>query len=216
MITIEQIRAARALKGWGQVELAERTGLTQVTVASIESGKSKGSPASMQAITTAFQNAGVEFIEGGVRFNTNFINLLTEKDSYLSLLDDVFFTLRDSGGEVLFFGSDERRSTDAVNKKLVQLRKANIKMRSLISEGNTYLLGPLEEYRYVPTELATTDVSVIYTDKVAFILDNKPHYQVLLLKNQYVSNDHKRTFDYFWGRGEKPNHTTAEISYDQI
>ena len=216
MATIEQIRAARALKGWGQLELAERSGLTQVTIANIESGKSRGSQVSMAAITAAFQNAGIEFIEAGVRLNPHFLKIIQEKNSYELLVDDVYFSLRENGGEVLFFGSDERRSTDNVNKKLVRMRKTGIRMRSLIAENNSHILGPLDEYRTIPAGVVTNDVSVIYADKIGFVMENKPYYQVLLVRNQYISDDHRRTFEYFWNIGSKPTHSSAELSYDQI
>lgn len=215
-ITIEQIRAARAMKDWGQVELAERAGLTQVTVANIESNRSRGSKESLQAIQTALENAGIEFLEDGVRLTKNSIMTIKGKDSYVKLLGDVLFTLlkHDGPKEVLFFGSDERRSSEEVNNTLRKLRANNIAFRSLVPNGSNYFLGPLDEYRELPNGYRQTDVTVIYPEKVGFIVEVKPNYEVLLIRNLYVSVDHRQTFDYFWNAGTRPKSNTAKESYD--
>ena len=213
MITLEQIRAARALKGWSQEELARRAGVTQVTVANIELGNSRGSPKSMRAITRSFENSGVEFIEGGVRLNKNFINFFDTPDSYLRVLDDVYFTLMGTGGEVLFSGSDERKSTPEVNEALSRIRDAGIRMRSIVEEGNFFLLGPLEEYRQMPRQYMSDDVRVIYEDKVAFLTQVHPHAKVMLVQNEYISRDLKRNFNYMWDMLPQPDRTEAKLAY---
>ncbi len=211
-ITVEQIRAARALKGWGQTELAQRARLTQVTIANIEAGKSRGSRESLVAIISAFQNSGVEFLDAGVRLSSNFLTTLDGKDSAITLMSDVYFTLRDlkDNKEILFFGSDERRASPAFLSEVKKLRKEGVSFRSLVAEGDSYLRGPLEEYRELPHELLSTDAVVIYGDKVAFFLEVKPSYQILLLRNSIVSNDHRRLFNYFWKSGKQPLISTCK------
>lgn len=62
-----QIRAARALLGWRQKRLADETGLAEVTIRHIERRWNNASRKSLIAILGAFDRAGIEFIEGGVR-----------------------------------------------------------------------------------------------------------------------------------------------------
>jgi transcriptional regulator with XRE-family HTH domain len=73
MITAEQCRAARALLGWSQQQLANISEIGVVTVHQLEAGTSEPRRATLQAIKRAFETAGVEFIEEnggglGVRF----------------------------------------------------------------------------------------------------------------------------------------------------
>jgi transcriptional regulator with XRE-family HTH domain len=215
-ITTEQIRAARALKGWGQLELAERSRLSQVTVANIESGKSGGSKESLRAIQVTFENSGIEFIENGLRLTPNILSMIDGKDAYLQLLDDILFSLRDQGdeAEVLFFGMDERRSSPKVKSSMRKLRKAGVKMRSLVAKSNSYILGSLDEYREIDPALTSADVVTIYSDKVAFLVEHTPYYRVLLVKNEFISNDQRRIFEYFWRMGKQPALTTAKESYE--
>lgn len=72
MITPSQIRAARALIGWKQTELATAAGLSEMSVKNIERGSTDPRVSTLEAIRTALEQAGVEFIndergEGVVR-----------------------------------------------------------------------------------------------------------------------------------------------------
>jgi transcriptional regulator with XRE-family HTH domain len=71
---VEQIRAARALLGWSQTELASRAGLSLPTVKRVEGGFGPDvSSDSRSKLVRALENAGIEFIDEnggglGVRF----------------------------------------------------------------------------------------------------------------------------------------------------
>ena len=60
-----QIRAARALLGWSQGELARRAGLGLATLQRIEQneGVLKGNFSTILKIQRAFEKAGIHFIE---------------------------------------------------------------------------------------------------------------------------------------------------------
>ncbi|MFQ3456936.1 helix-turn-helix domain-containing protein [Bradyrhizobium sp. UFLA01-814] len=62
MITARQIRAARALLGWTQQELADRAIVALNAVARIERGSSDPRASTINAIEVALKKAGVEFI----------------------------------------------------------------------------------------------------------------------------------------------------------
>ena len=71
LITTRQVKAARALLGWSQADLAEHSGVSEPTVARLESmdGKLGGREDTAEKIRTAIESAGVEFIDenGGGR-----------------------------------------------------------------------------------------------------------------------------------------------------
>jgi len=60
-----QARAARALVGWSQKELAASAGVAEPTVTQFERGKRKPSRAVTRAMQEALEAAGVEFIALG-------------------------------------------------------------------------------------------------------------------------------------------------------
>lgn len=69
MITSEQIKAARALIRWNQTDLSEKAKVSLPTIKRIEAaeGSLKGNFQTVSRLVEALQNAGIEFIENGVR-----------------------------------------------------------------------------------------------------------------------------------------------------
>jgi DNA-binding XRE family transcriptional regulator len=63
LITSAQIRAARALLGWRQADLAEASGISEVAIKNIERGQADPKATTLTAIQKAFQKAGVIFLD---------------------------------------------------------------------------------------------------------------------------------------------------------
>ena len=65
MVTIRQIKAARALLGWSQEDLAQHSLISEPTIARLESmdGPIAGRPNTAEKIRTALERAGIEFID---------------------------------------------------------------------------------------------------------------------------------------------------------
>ncbi len=61
MITAAQIRAARALLDWEQVALADKSGISTVTISAIERGSSDPRASTLTKIQKALESAGIEF-----------------------------------------------------------------------------------------------------------------------------------------------------------
>ena|SRR5579862_3836715 len=65
LVTTAQVKAARALLGWSQSDLARRSGVSEPTIARLEAlkGEFGGRVGTAKRIRTALETAGVEFIE---------------------------------------------------------------------------------------------------------------------------------------------------------
>lgn len=65
MATIRQVKAARALLGWSQGDLASKSGVSKPTVARLEAGDGDlgGYADTRDKLLQAFEAAGVIFIE---------------------------------------------------------------------------------------------------------------------------------------------------------
>jgi predicted transcriptional regulator len=63
-VSIRQVKAARALLGWSQDDLAKHSGVSAPTVKRLEAaeGDIGGRAETGEALVTALQDAGVEFI----------------------------------------------------------------------------------------------------------------------------------------------------------
>jgi transcriptional regulator with XRE-family HTH domain len=65
MITRAQIRAARALIGWTQTDLAQASGISQVAIKNLERGATDPRASTLTSIQDALDQAGVMFLEPG-------------------------------------------------------------------------------------------------------------------------------------------------------
>ena len=65
MVTTRQLKAARALLGWSQADLAKKSGVSEPTVARLESidGELGGREHTTEKLRAAVRAAGIEFIE---------------------------------------------------------------------------------------------------------------------------------------------------------
>ena len=212
MIDHSKMKAARALLGWSQADLAERAGLTQATVANIETGKHQPSKATLSALTHALQAAGIEFTHDGVR-HVNSMRTLSGSDAVIRLLDDVYYTLRDIGGELLIGGADERQTRSGIIPAIRRIRGAGIRMRVLIEENNRHLLAPIEEYRWIPSRYFVNNPFMIYGDHVAITLPIIGQDMVYIFINEALAADYSRLFDFVWDHCAAPTASEAAQVY---
>ena len=65
MVSIRQVKAARALLAWSQDDLAAKAAVSKPTIARLESGDGelRGYPDTREKIIAALENAGVIFVE---------------------------------------------------------------------------------------------------------------------------------------------------------
>ena len=62
IITVPQIKAARALIGWSREELSQASGIPKITISRVETVATTPRASTLAAIRTALEAAGVEFI----------------------------------------------------------------------------------------------------------------------------------------------------------
>jgi transcriptional regulator with XRE-family HTH domain len=65
MIIGLQIRAARVLLGWSQIELCRRSGVSRDTLVKIERGEGNPLMATTEKLVQALEDSGVEMIDRG-------------------------------------------------------------------------------------------------------------------------------------------------------
>lgn len=211
LITSNQIKAARGLLEWTQEQLANHASLTIDQVRRFEGGKSQ-TVEILEAIHKAFVAEGIAFTTHGVELRNNSITVIEGDEWFLRLLDDVIFSLEGKpDAELLIECGDERQSPKEVVDRVRQLRDAGIKMRLLVEEGNTHLIGPLNEYRYIPKERFNNYVAFIYGDKFAICTENNT--KALVFKDASLATTRRNIFDLLWDVLEKPTMSTADERY---
>ena len=211
-VTPDQIRAARALKNWSQTDLAQRVDMATPSIGNIEAGKHAPTPQTQSAIIDAFESAGIEFIDGGVRHRSDLLTIMEGNNWYVRLLDDVYYSLKNlESPEVLLICGDDSKSPPEVIDRWRRIRSSSIAMRQLVEDGNTYLMGPLKEYRYIPREHFNNYVSLIYGEKIAICADGNT--KAVIFKDPFLAKTWTNIFNVMWDTLEQPEKSNADARF---
>ncbi|MDD3181333.1 MAG: hypothetical protein PHD48_00780 [Alphaproteobacteria bacterium] len=209
MINHEQIRAARAILDWSTNELAKITGLTVNGINKIERGHVGAHKASLDKIQSVFEEAGLEFLPGsGVRRRDRIVETYEGEGVNQRLLDDIYSTLKDTGGEVLIANVDESKTVDHLTKQTIEqhldrLKKANITERLLVRKGDVNFLAPPEFYHAIPEEYFSPYQFYVYGQKLA-LMSRTPMPKVIIINDGRFVDCVKKLFNYVWERTERP------------
>jgi transcriptional regulator with XRE-family HTH domain len=208
MLTGEQIRAARAFIGWSQADLAEKARCSLSTISQIEKLARDASLETLTNIERAFEKEGMFFTENGLTKRNSAMYELTGDGWTRHVLEDVYqSTLDQKGAEVLFICSDDRLSPPEVIGMLKKIRNAGVAMRHMVREGNTYLHGPVKEYRWIPTEYFQNCVVVIYADKICLCVENNT--KAMIIRDPAQAKTFRNLFNLLWTKLEEPHASTA-------
>lgn len=210
MITIGQIKAARALLNWNQELLAEYAGLSKPAIANIERGKVLPRTETLQAITKALVDGGVEFTDGpGVRLRgeTLQIQVFEGENAIFRLWQDMLNTLKD-GDIRMLSGTDERTYDKIAGKEkfrdfMRKFAERRITSRLLVRHGDTYFVEPISHYRWISNELFSQVPYFVYADKYA-ILITEPIQRVVLIENKAIADSYRKQFMGLWDNATIP------------
>lgn len=136
------------------------------------------------------------------------MKILKGEESISRVLDDVYSTLKNSGGEVYVSGVDERKfiktNRSAITAHIKRLAKAGINEKLLAKEGDLFFFaGKQSAYRWVPENLFNPTPMYVYGDKVAIIVWGSAP-QVLIIKNEALADAYRKQFTFIWERAKVP------------
>lgn len=215
MIFSRQIRAARAMIELTQEDLAREADISLATIQRIESGD-EGNARTQAKIRKALHSLGVRFTESGLiwdEFPVLFTQGNTHEEAYMQLLTDAHNHLKTiKNPELLIMYADDRVSPASVNDKYRMIRKDNIKMRQFIKEGNDYILGPLDEYRYIPTKFFANRVTLIYGNRIAN--ETADVRRGIVRVDPLNAEIQRNTFNMLWDMLEKPIRTISDERFE--
>lgn len=215
MISREQIKAARAMLDWSQKTLAANCdSVSEPTIKLIETGKINSTPETLGALQKTLEDAGIEFLpQQGVRFRDDLLTIIEGRrdvNVFLRLLDDIYYTMKDTYGEVLWSFVDESLSPPEIREREQMIRNNGIIYKSLIRYGDTTFQHDVDEYRWLPKGQFLSNLTAVYSDKYATIV-NKPNSnqvdKIILIKNPSIAEMKRKEFEIIWNYSEKPNLT---------
>lgn len=220
MISREQTRAARAMLGWSQQDLSDHSNVSIQTIKLFETGRTDSTPDTLGMIQGTFERFGLELVSGnGLRFREDLLTVFErkteEENIFLYLLDDIYYSLKEKGGEVLWSFVDDGVSPPEVVAREKMIRAAGITYRSLVRHDNRTFLYPEEEYRRLPEGYFTENPVAVYGDKFAIVINDPQKWdarKIIIIKDEGVNWVMTLQFDLLWHLcgPMKRNHSEAQ------
>ena len=212
MPTTEQIRAARALIGWSQGDLADESGLSQTGIARIENGINHPNTGTLEKITAAFDRADIEFIgENGVKKRTNEVRTLRGAGGFKAFLDDVYDTAVKYGTSknptsvflsnvvhenwTKWMGPENwKHHTDRMYKD-----KHLMDVRIITREGDTSFPAlSYSQYKWFPENLFNDKSFYSYHDRLAFLNFIDDDVEIMIMKHAQFARGYRDLFVIAW------------------
>lgn len=210
-ITIEQIKAARALLNWNQQNLADASGLSKPAIANLERATVTPRKSTVDAIYEALIEAGVEFTKNhGVKLRTQELKVQVWEgsDAIIRLWDDVLATQR-MGDERYVSGNSVEKFVNAVGRAqydyyLDLYKRRGLRGYALVREGDTNFGDTTANYRWLPEEYFVDVPGHVYGDTYAMITW-EPEIRIVVIKNQVVADSFKKQFLALWDKANVPS-----------
>lgn len=207
----EKVKGARAILGWTREELAKQASLSVPGITGVETGSSPNAR-TQDKIERAIGEYGVYFTRIGIEKDDSPIVTFADENPercYLKLLEDVTRVLKHAKKpELLIAYADDRVSPPAVVEAYRTIRKNGAAMRQLVEEGNSYLMGPVEEYRYIPSTHFINRVTLIYASNVATLTAGES--TVSIMRDPVNAARERNSFDLLWAGLDAPAESTAD------
>lgn len=223
MISIPQIRAARALLGWKQEDIARASGLSLTTLNYIEKETVSPRQKTMTIVQQAFEDAGVEFLPGdGLRLRSETFNVqsFAGKEGIRHMLEDAIATQKKYREGAVWFGVSEDQMIKNHRQDyfayFLQLKELKITERVVTMEQQRNFYGPssMTEYRVLARDFLGGIDYGIYGNKMCFTtFEKRP--RLVVIENDGIANGFKLQFEAFWrmARPAKPYESGFEKDF---
>lgn len=207
MLTIDQIRAARALLDWSQQDLAEHADLSQTGIARIENGTNKPNSKTIAKIEAAFDRANIEFIgTSGLRKRTGEIIKYSGQQGFRDFMDDVYKVAQEEGGEICLHNAKPdnwykwlgNEWYEEHSKRMSELGET-IDVKITAEKGNlNFIANSFAEYRWMPDELFNEQSFYAYGDRLALMSFKEDDVEILVIKNRQFKEGFVGLFNVAW------------------
>jgi transcriptional regulator with XRE-family HTH domain len=208
MISVEQMRAARALLNWKQSDLARESGVSLASINNIEREISSPRLDTMVAIEMAMYKAGIEFLgQDGLRKHKEAfaIKELQGKDFIKEWMDDFTSCMTGPEDMLLVCGLDEREFPKHAPDQLLRFdehhKKTGFQERIMIKEGDNFLTGAPECYRWISHELIGAVPYLVYKDR--YVIAMYEAKRIIIIRNQSIADNFRKQFEFLWQLGKK-------------
>lgn len=213
MPTLEQIRAARALLGWSQSDLAARAGLSQTGIARIENGTNHPNSQTLSKIEKAFDQVNIEFLStNGVRKRTGEVRVFRGADGLKEFLTDLYITVKEVGGDICLHNAKPDNWIKWLGPDWFKMHadrmgdlKGKITYKITCEEGSTNLISSgFAEYRQFPKGMSSSQCIYAFAHKLAFVNFEEDDVMIRVLEDRSFADGFRVLFNIAWENVAQP------------
>lgn len=207
MPTIEQIRAARALLGWNQHELAEKADLSQTGIARIENGTNQPNSKTISKIEAAFDQADVEFLgDSGVKKRTGEVRILEGADGMRQFFNELYDAAKNIGGDICLFNGMPSKLNEWLSEEWYEMHtnrmlkiQDNYQYKIIVKKGETNLpANNYATYKFFPEHLFNEKTIYIFGNTVFFRDRSNDDLRLIRIEQSDLATSMKILFDIAW------------------
>ena len=214
-VSASQIRAARALLGWTQTNLAEQSDVGIQTIKNIENERNSPQIDTYQRIIFALERAGITFLpDDGVKRNVSSVVTLHGKEGFAQFRQDVLEDAKSGNLDMCVSNVDERLFdkwgagdvNDNYRAEMAKIVAKNPDMRSrfLIKEQDKHIPAKGHaEYRWIPDSEFGDFPLYIYGNKTATLVFEENDLHIFTVSHPIVTNFYRKQFNEKWGFGQR-------------
>ncbi|MDD3183156.1 MAG: helix-turn-helix domain-containing protein [Alphaproteobacteria bacterium] len=205
LMLARQIKAARALLGWSQEDLAHAVGLSVATIGKLELGDSSRG-ATLNRLRDTFEENGIEFLGSeGVRFRRSDVAVYSGSDAEGSFLEDIQRSVKKKGEEIslisktgTLFDFGPACAAESMEKLTALKNKMSVSIRCLLTEE---LASPLTtalcECRFLSKSYVDPAPLYVFADKFAFFeIGQTP--KIIVIQSFPISQGLRKQFYSMW------------------
>ena len=201
-ISVDQLKAARALLGWSQGDLAKKSGYSLPAINNIERGLYKAHGTTMDDIIQTFEQNGIQFLDGpGVRLENSDLRIKCYEgsDSFRHLFKKIGAALEETEQELLICAIDEKIIKENYAKELLKLQKSlkDNPVRILTYKDFSHAMNFNNFQKRVVKDTMPLLPCFIYAGRVAMVLMDNPIH-IAILYNEKLAQDYAKYFDFLW------------------
>ncbi len=206
IVSGRQIRGARGLLGWSMEELADRTGVSRITIRQVEAETAQPQERTLASLLAAFDKEGIEFQDNeGVCIRKHQMRTYSGKAGYRQLLDHIYETVKKGGRIRQFKFGDERYAPIADDYAADHTQRMEdiegLDARVLVQEGE--IGNPLSYCSYRTLDASYADMApwYLYGDILILPLTEGGRRECVTIQSKQVAERYIREFDLFWNKG---------------
>jgi transcriptional regulator with XRE-family HTH domain len=218
MITGRQIRAARALLGISQDELATSAGLTKQGISKIEDSSVQPREGTMADILRVFSERGIEFTDNqGVRMRPSGIEVFEGIDRFNEFYEFMYNHLKHFGGDVCLSLSDEslaakyRKNPQLHRQRMKELFETGTVTFRILTTKSDFVSHGYAKFKWQSQANTTLTGFYAFGDCLALMsfVDPQSPY-IVVIQSGPMAEGYRQGFNVAWNNASEPPQSGKE------